>query len=461
MTVKRRYQKMLYKKMGLFLILFCSRLIFASNPIPNVDIEQKMKGNGIKPLSEWSEEQKKEAKDNVKRILAEQAQKKDEESQVEKLLQKKLPLKVKKFQDFSDLGVDSFHGEPKLPKDTQEKVVLQFQKNRVFLPKKQPLIFPCSIEVINIPVLKQSELKPWPAKEYIEPELPWRRVALGEDGHCGYHALKNVEILIKFLDQVWKFTEDNKSLSQLLSADIYLEFMKKNAPLINAQPGRRGKGLSWLGGGELEYLRTFFPKPEQDKILIVERVSSPGFEFHENILKYVQRLIQEPFGFLGFVWNSGLRNNVNEMGGIHWVGFVAAKYSDENYCTVKLYVMDSGAGTGKLYLNQVTKLLSLSSEEIDNMLLEQQIQHMQRDINSIGSSLRKTIPTVLDVWDILMINWKDYKKIPEPIQTQILFWFKNLWLKATDDEKRAIRLQMVDVKNRLNLVEGDLRELFE
>ena len=316
----------------------------------------------------------------------------------------------------------------------------------------------CFIKVIEIHVLQQK-VHNWPQGD-IRFGLSWDRVAQGEGGHCGYHALKNVEELMNILGNARFLTSDDYEIVTLLDDfEVYQQFMQKNASAID-QKYRHGGDLSWLNGEELEYLRNSISEVHRKNILIVENVPVQGFEFHETILKAVRQFVAQPKGMLGIVWNAGVRHDVRAMGGVHWVGFVAVKSSDHNKCEIQLYVMDSGGGGGQMYLDNVKKLLSKSVADIDHILMAESVKHMQQDLDALSNPLRRSIPTLQDVVDLIMVNWKDYKQLPPDIQRQVMTWLEITWPSAEKNEKiHLVNIAKDTVLKKLNMVQDLFLEL--
>ncbi len=316
----------------------------------------------------------------------------------------------------------------------------------------------CFIKVIEIHVLQQT-VHNWPQGD-IRFGLSWNRVAQGEGGHCGYHALKNVEELMNILGNARFLTSDDYEIVTLLDDfEVYQQFMQKNASAID-QKYRHGGDLSWLNGEELEYLRNLISEVHRKNILIVENVPVRGFEFHETILKAVRQFVAQPKGMLGIVWNAGVRHDVRAMGGVHWVGFVAVKLSDHNNCEIQLYVMDSGGGGGQMYLENVKKLLSKSVADIDHILMAEGVKHMQEDLDTLSNPLRRSMPTLQDVVDLIMVNWKDYEQLPPEIQRQVMTWLEITWPSAEKNEKiHLAKIYKDKVLKKLNMVQDSFREL--
>ena len=156
---------------------------------------------------------------------------------------------------------------------------------------------------------------------------------------------------------------------------------------------------------------------------------------------------------LGIIWAAG-----HEGAHTHWVGFVAVKISDDVSCKILLYVMNSGGNTDQ-YVESVKNLLSLSSEKIDKILFDAQKNHMQEDIDVLENPLRKNKPTLKDIVDVVVVNWKDYKKLPFEIQEQILRWLEKTLVYATDYEKQELRSRFDALCAKLNFVEPRLRAL--
>lgn len=298
----------------------------------------------------------------------------------------------------------------------------------------------CTIVSTPLLTLQQADSIQWPVGDI------WSRVKQGEGGNCGYHALKNVSIVI---DELFN---KNLNFTRLTEAKEYLKFMEKTAPIIDAKQYRRGKSLDWLDGGELEDLKKSLPPFQNDNIVIVEHV--PGLEFSEHVLQAVKNFKEKSDAVLGFVWNSGLRENLESMGGVHWVGYVAVKKMHQGDCVITLYSMDSGGGQGRMYDKDVCNVLSLSLKQVDQKLSKHAQEHMQLDIDTLRNPLRKNPADLADVVNMIVINWKDYK-LPRDIQQQALQWLENTWKIASVTEKKNIAKDAWhQIEKKLNLVDS-------
>jgi hypothetical protein len=116
--------------------------------------------------------------------------------------------------------------------------------------------------------------------------------------------------------------------------------------------------------------------------------------------------------------------------------------------------MDSGGG-GQ-YVRQVSRMLSLSSQQIDAMIERPKIAQMQADIETFSNPYRQDPATLKDVVDVILINWKDYK-LPIEIQRQILNLLMIFWQQETtlDGDKNYLCANIVQLVEKLNLVDTE------
>lgn len=286
----------------------------------------------------------------------------------------------------------------------------------------------CPLQTVVVPVLGQGH-HAWP-KGDVERGLSWSKVAAGEGGHCGYHALKNVVGMMQILENTRPEVKPDTKV--LTTFENYRNFMTRATPIINTLRA----DLSWLDGGVLEILHKV--AAPRLPILIVENVPVEGLEFHEDILLAVQRFARSANGMLGFVWNSGVRDRVGAMGGIHWVGFVAAKDAE----CITLYSMDSGGGSG-MYTNNVINLLSLTPAQIDEILARRELKHaglndlMQNKIEILKKIRTGTLQEFInDTWMEMLAH---DERFPDDFQREILILLAQQWARASAIEKDRFR----------------------
>lgn len=246
--------------------------------------------------------------------------------------------------------------------------------------------------VIQVPVLQQGFTEKvsegalvghgWPSGNLVS-ELSWDIVASSTGGNCGYQALKNVILLMNTLENT-----NEAAWRGLKLRSIFFEFMRVWAPMIyQAFPGRQ-PGVSWLGGGEIDYLKKNLQKLHknphlqnfkiyQNNIEIIEYVQEVGMAaqlpINERELRVFKKLAEQRNGILGIVWAEG-------QGG-HWVAFVGHKC----HGNLKVYYMNSSSGSTGLQI--APKLFNMSVAQIDEKIRNNQEMQMLQDLATMKNDL--------------------------------------------------------------------------
>jgi len=255
----------------------------------------------------------------------------------------------------------------------------------------------------ELPVLQQSKFQ-FDKEILIDTnELDWQDVAKSEGGNCGYHALKNVLVLLKDKQLKENKISDN-TLHDLLSSKIYQDYMSSWA--VDIYKKRKSKNISWLDGQELENL--IKKLKENKQIIVIEHRQGAGiFEYDPMVLQSVYDFVSLKNSVLGFIWNSG-RQIGSSGGGSHWVGFVAVK----NEKAIRIYEMNSASGI-KPDLKVIQKLFASTSQEIQEKQDAQLSETMKYDIQNVKEmSLDK-------IFEICINRWNLYEKWPKEIQEDV------------------------------------------
>lgn len=245
---------------------------------------------------------------------------------------------------------------------------------------------PNSHGVVELEVLQQGFQEGWPVGKLLGSNLSWESIKSVDGGNCGYHALKNVLFLMNVFEQ-----NDEEYISKLLEKKPFFDCMSVWAPMIYERRGDNDR-LGWLGGQEIDFLIKKLNKLLSIKafnllkfgapIIVVEDVrnvgESVGLPVNEAMLQPIKKLAQRQYGVLGVVWTA-------DRGG-HWVGFVVYKQKGNQ----KIYYMNSAYGADPKF-KQVVDLFSMSSQDIDKIVFQNQTQSMLQDLDRMQKTCDKLL----------------------------------------------------------------------
>ena len=232
------------------------------------------------------------------------------------------------------------------------KPIIQRLAARITTPiaTKQPVQNQqAKITTTPIPVLQQSSTstKPWIYHQNnieqltLLPGLSWGQIRRQEGLNCGYHALKNLSLIMKdatntpvnIQAQQNQLLNPNSPLRQsLIRLDPHVDFMQLWAPIIYHQRSRNNPHqacpINHLHGGEIEtLLKNEFSRNFND-ILVVDYVPLPS-----KHLQRINQFKQRQFDRLGIIWN--------EPGFNHWVGYLLYKINNQ----IKIYYFNSAGNS--------------------------------------------------------------------------------------------------------------------
>ncbi len=260
-------------------------------------------------------------------------------------------------------------------------------------PQREPVAF----EQIKVPVLQQDSATPWKTSEVdLEsheqtvlgtPRLLWKDVRMQDGNNCGYHALKNILIMLNSslsAEQLNIQLQDpnstiNRQLTSLPDFVNYIgswaqkihntrkQILLKNLGLQEPYPDnfkelRSSLGYTFMKGlvdsntghvkindlfaNEVENLVENQSQTLQNNIVVLDGLSNLGkTKKGKEYLKRIQQFKEAKDGRLGILWT--------EPGFNHWVGYFAIKEDGK----VTLY-----------YLNSTNHANPRQTQELINML---------------------------------------------------------------------------------------------
>jgi hypothetical protein len=220
---------------------------------------------------------------------------------------------------------------------------------------------------------------------------------------CGYHALKNAEIMKDVLTR-------DANPQALNDQRVYDQFMGKNLPKIQQR-----RKITKFPGSIRENLQSDEMELISPEILIIENI--PGVSVVEKFLQPLREFVLSQNAMLGFAWNEGAnihnpKINRVEGTGVHWIGCVAVK---QDGC-ITIYFMNSSTGSGDNWIPNIVNFISQTPAQID----EQFLLHARENImEGLENLLHRHSATVEDFVDKLLVSWRNYR-LPDDIKNQVL-----------------------------------------
>ncbi len=223
------------------------------------------------------------------------------------------------------------------------------------------------LEIVRVSVLQQGFKNGWPHENVVD-QLPWDQIKSDDGANCGYHALKNVILLMNAFEK-----KDDTYLYDLMLKSIFFDFMSIWSPII-FDYRQHIVPLNDLHGTEIELLlhgrlalssadelskkspnilQSLNKKLQNLKLDLIRKFEKKSINIEQNIaiIEPLPQGISEEFidldsmeavvkdfidsaqdGMIGVVLT-------NDTGG-HWVGFVMRRKDGH----MKIFYMNSAAG---------------------------------------------------------------------------------------------------------------------